>query len=118
MSFYLRNALAAVKGRRWPGLVPQRRQLNCHTASVCKVHRLTYARTYPTVLVLPDGSSIAMRYSEPRKIIRLPLDLSTLTEEERRVRLEKRKPRKKLKIVEDVEDSFDVNKYVKYIKKV
>jgi len=45
------------------------------------------------------------------------LDLSTLTDAERRARLEARKPRKKVKIMEEVEDNFNAKKYMKYIKK-
>nr|CAD7424310.1 unnamed protein product [Timema monikensis] len=94
-----------------------RRDLNCNTASICKIHRVTYARTYPTIVVLPDGSSVNIRYHEPRKIIKLPLDLSTLTEEQRKERLERRKPKKKVKIIEEIEDNFDASKYIKFIKK-
>ncbi|KAG8233709.1 hypothetical protein J437_LFUL014313 [Ladona fulva] len=93
------------------------RNLNCHSASITRPHRLIYARNYPTVVVFPDGSSINIRYHEPRKIITLPIDLEDLTEEERRLRLEKRKPKKKVKIEEDISDDFDVNRYVKFIKK-
>lgn len=50
-------------------------------------------------------------------ILQLPLDLSTLSDEERKMRLEKRKPKKKVKISEDVEDNFSAKKYLKYLKK-
>lgn len=50
-------------------------------------------------------------------MLQLPLDLSQLSEEERKMRLEKRKPKKKIKIIEDVEDNFSAKKYLKYIKK-
>ncbi|XP_071444076.1 large ribosomal subunit protein mL55 [Hetaerina americana] len=93
------------------------RRINCNSASITRPHRLIYARMYPTVLVLPDGSSVNIRYHEPRKIITLPIDLSSLSEEEMKQRLEKRKPKKKIKIEEDITDDFDVNKYAKYIKK-
>nr|CAD7586681.1 unnamed protein product [Timema genevievae] len=97
--------------------IAPRRDLNCNTASICKIHRAIYARTYPTIVVLPDGSSVNIRYHEPRKIIKLPLDLSTLTEEELKERLERRKPKKKVTIIEEIEDNFDANKYIKFIKK-
>lgn len=48
--------------------------------------------------------------------IQLPLDLSTLSESERKSRLEARKPRKKVKIMDEVEDNFNARKYMKYIK--
>ncbi|KAI8119779.1 39S ribosomal protein L55, mitochondrial [Lucilia cuprina] len=100
-----------------PVVQQQLRQISSASAAVTRLHRSIYARQYPTVVVLPDGSTINIRYSEPRKIVKLPLDLSTLTEAERKARLEARKPRKKVKIVEEVEDNFNAKKYMKYIKK-
>lgn len=47
----------------------------------------------------------------------MPLDLSTLTEAERKARVEKRKPRQKIHVEEELEDTFNSNKYLKYIKK-
>ncbi|CAH2242022.1 jg21871 [Pararge aegeria aegeria] len=72
---------------------------------------------YPTKVVLANGASINIRYHEPRKIIKLPLDMTTLSEDERKARLEKRKPKRKIKITEIVEDNFNAKKYLKYIKK-
>lgn len=45
------------------------RKISSSTAAVTKVGRSTYTRMYPTLLVLPDGSTINIRYHEPRKII-------------------------------------------------
>ncbi|CAD6992529.1 39S ribosomal protein L55, mitochondrial [Ceratitis capitata] len=95
----------------------QVRCISSATAAVTRLHRSVYCRMYPTVVVQPDGSTINIRYHEPRKIIKLPLDLSTLSEAERKARLEARKPRKKIKIAEEVEDTFNAKKYMKYIKK-
>ncbi|KAG7299788.1 hypothetical protein JYU34_016797 [Plutella xylostella] len=94
-----------------------KRYLNNNVASVTKIHREVYTRMYPTIVVLSDGSSINIRYHEPRKIIKLPLDLSELSEEERKMRVEKRKPKKKVKITDDIEDNFSSRKYLKYVKK-
>ncbi|XP_061710554.1 large ribosomal subunit protein mL55 [Cydia pomonella] len=93
------------------------RCLSNNIPEITKVHREIYTRMYPTTVVLPDGSSFNIRYHEPRKIIKLPLDLSQLSEEERKQRIDKRKPRKKVKITEDVEDNFNAKKYLKYMKK-
>ncbi|CAK1604080.1 unnamed protein product [Parnassius mnemosyne] len=93
------------------------RFLNNNTASITKIHREVYSRMYLTTVILSDGSSINIRYHEPRKIIKLPLDLFHLSEEERRVRLEKRKPKRKIKITETIEDNFNAKKYLKYLKK-
>ncbi|XP_053954182.1 39S ribosomal protein L55, mitochondrial [Anastrepha ludens] len=95
----------------------QVRYISSATAAVTRLHRSVYCRRYPTVVVQPDGSTINIRYHEPRKIIKLPLDLSTLSEAERKARLEARKPRKKVKILEEVDDTFNAKKYLKYMKK-
>ncbi|ENN79148.1 39S ribosomal protein L55, mitochondrial [Dendroctonus ponderosae] len=95
----------------------QIRSLSCWSAAITRPHRLTYTRTYPTVLVQPDGSTFTIRHSEPRKIIKLPLNIWTLSEAERKARVEKRKPKKKVVIEDDIEDSFDASSYVKYLKK-
>ncbi|XP_050071597.1 39S ribosomal protein L55, mitochondrial [Anopheles maculipalpis] len=93
------------------------RYLSCNTAAIVKVHRSIYARRYPTVMVLPNGATINLSYHEPRRIIKLPLDLSLLSEAERKARIEKRKPKQKIRIDDDVEDTFNANKYLKYMKK-
>lgn len=121
-------------------MITQTRLINSSSTSITKIHRATYARTYPTVLVLPDGSSINIKYHEPRKIIKvsniyinysinhfnkfnfsynikLPLDLSTLSDAERKARVERRKPRQTIKVEEELEDNFNSNKYLKFIKK-
>lgn len=121
----------------------QNRNVSSVTAAVTKIHRTVYCRVYPAIIVQPDGSTITVRYHEPRKIIRvkniskqnhsiilkisiiivvlyvfqLPLDVSMLTEEQRRQRLDSRKPRVSVKIEEDLEDSYNAKKYLRYIKK-
>lgn len=72
---------------------------------------------YPTVLVRPDGASVTIRYHQPRQIIQLPVNIWTLSEAERKQRLEQRKPKQKVKYVEDIDDGFDSNKYLSYLKK-
>ncbi|XP_049815532.1 39S ribosomal protein L55, mitochondrial [Schistocerca nitens] len=117
MSAFLRREFKRLPCLYENGKCEMKRHLNSNTASVCKIHRQVYPRTYPVLIVLPDGATINIRYHEPRKIIKLPLDLSTLSDEERKLRLEKRKPKSKVKIEDDYEDDFDVNKYLKYIRK-
>ncbi|XP_018394904.1 PREDICTED: 39S ribosomal protein L55, mitochondrial [Cyphomyrmex costatus] len=92
------------------------RSFNCWTAAITKKHRPVYERTYPTTLVLSDGSSIEIEYHEPRKIIVLPLNLAELTEVEKKKRLEMRKPKTKIVITEEFEDSFDENRYLNFNK--
>jgi len=43
--------------------------------------------------------------------------MELISEEERKRRMEARKPKQKVKIVEELEDSFDRTKYLKYFKK-
>ncbi|XP_060527609.1 large ribosomal subunit protein mL55 [Cylas formicarius] len=93
------------------------RKLSCFSGSITKPHRLTYTRTYPTLLVNPDGSTFTIRYPEPRQIIKLPLNIWTLSEAERKQKLELRKPKQKMVIQEDIEDSFDSSRYLNYLKK-
>lgn len=50
--------------------------INCHRASIARIGRLTYSRTYPVLLVQSDGSTINIRYHEPRKIVKVMMQLS------------------------------------------
>eukprot|EP00745_Piridium_sociabile_P043971 TRINITY_DN91057_c0_g1_i1.p1 TRINITY_DN91057_c0_g1~~TRINITY_DN91057_c0_g1_i1.p1 ORF type:complete len:139 (-),score=21.96 TRINITY_DN91057_c0_g1_i1:10-381(-) len=86
--------------------------------SVTRLNRYNFPRLYPTLMVLPDGSTITVRYKEPRKLIKLPEDLSLLSEADRKLRLQRRKPKQKLVIEDDLEeDSFDASKYSHFWKK-
>jgi len=100
-----------------PASVGQTRQLNANRASISRTGRAVFTRTYPTTVVLQNGSTICIRYHEPRCLIKMPLDLSTMSEEDRQRHLERRRPKKKVKIVEDVEDSFDLASYTHLWKK-
>ncbi|XP_050436459.1 39S ribosomal protein L55, mitochondrial [Adelges cooleyi] len=93
------------------------RPFSSNSASITKIHRKIYPQHYLTKIVKPDGSSFTVRYHEPRMIIKLPLDLNLISEEEKKRRIEARRPKKKVKIVEELNDSFDRSKYLKYFKK-
>lgn len=43
--------------------------------------------------------------------------MDSISEEERRRRIEARRPKQKVKITEELNDSFDRSKYLKYFKK-
>jgi len=93
-------------------------RFNSNRASICRISRLQYLRQYPTLVVNPDGSTFNIRYKEPRKIINLPVDLSTLSEIEKLKHLERRKPKTRISIEEDFDDvDFDSSKYLKLVKK-
>lgn len=74
-------------------------------------------RTYPVLLLQPDGSTITIRYEKPRKLLKLPVDVSSLTEEEKKERIKIFRPPKKMEVREEVEDDFDVNQYANLFKK-
>ncbi|XP_068951979.1 large ribosomal subunit protein mL55 [Petaurus breviceps papuanus] len=94
-------------------------QLNSNRASLTRIHRKAYVRLYPVMLVKQDGSTIHIRYKEPRRILTMPVDIDTLSPEERRMRLRKRNP--KYMEVEKKEtefgDDFNVEQYAKFWKK-
>ncbi|KAL3118968.1 hypothetical protein niasHT_003751 [Heterodera trifolii] len=77
-----------------------------------KIRRKEMVRLYKVKIMRSDGSVIFGRCDEPREIIQLPVDLRTLNDDERRMRIAERKPIAK-KVVEDtLDDSFDFHKYV------
>ncbi|XP_051867626.1 39S ribosomal protein L55, mitochondrial [Pristis pectinata] len=90
---------------------------NSNRTSVVRFGRQVYTRLYPVLLVRPDGSTINIRYKEPRRIITMPVDVSLLPEAERKARMRKREP-KKVKVKEEqFEDEFKVEDYSKFWKK-
>ena len=87
---------------------------NCYRACIGKNPREKFARLYPTILVQPDGSSIRINYREPISIIKLPFDLSTLDEEERKKRLSKRQMGVKKVVVKSEDDEINFDKKTKF----
>lgn len=57
----LKNILPIVIGRR----------TNCYRSSITRYSRDVYSRLYPSYLVLPDGSTIRIRYPEPRQLVKV-----------------------------------------------
>lgn len=47
-------------------------------------------------------------------IITLPLNMETISEEQRQARIQARTPLSKVEIIEEVEDDFDESKYYKF----
>ncbi|XP_017322530.1 39S ribosomal protein L55, mitochondrial [Ictalurus punctatus] len=94
-------------------------QSNSNSCSVVRCSRQKYERMYPVLLVRPDGSTINIRYKEPRRIIMMPVDISSLSEEERKARIRKRDPKRGVvkRNDDEFEDDFKLEDYSKFWKK-
>ncbi|XP_067027726.1 large ribosomal subunit protein mL55-like [Acropora muricata] len=85
----------------------KRRSSVCN-AAITRTPKATYPRTYKVRLVQPDGSTYSIRYEEPFKIIKQPIDPTYMTEEEKKERMNRLKPEKPKKIYE-LEEEEDEN---------
>ncbi|XP_071661534.1 large ribosomal subunit protein mL55 isoform X3 [Patagioenas fasciata] len=107
--------LAAVPKLLPPIVTPVRG--NSNRAAISHLHRQRYGRLYPVLLVKTDGSTVRLRYKEPKRILMLPLDSNTLPEEERRARLRRHFPSKPKAEAEETFEGIDLNTYKKFWKK-
>ncbi|XP_034885821.1 39S ribosomal protein L55, mitochondrial isoform X1 [Mirounga leonina] len=98
------------------GLHTSSRQADSSRAWLTRVHRQAYARLYPVLLVKQDGSTVHIRYREPRRVLEMPVDLDTLSPEERRTRLRKRETQlqKKKEEKPELSDDFDEERYKRF----
>ncbi|XP_063159399.1 large ribosomal subunit protein mL55 [Candoia aspera] len=96
------------------GLHTSPNQLNSNRTSIACFPRQKYARLYPVLLVRPDGSSIHLRYKEPRRILPIPVDINTLPEAERRSRLRRKNLMKSKPEEVTFEGDFKLDDYTKF----
>ncbi|XP_068677097.1 large ribosomal subunit protein mL55-like [Montipora foliosa] len=85
-----------------------KRKSSICSAAITRIPKATYPRMYKVRLVQPDGSTYFIRYEEPYKIIKKPIDPAAMTEEEKRARMNRLKPEKPKKIYE-MEEEEDEN---------
>ncbi|XP_032935389.1 39S ribosomal protein L55, mitochondrial isoform X2 [Catharus ustulatus] len=90
---------------------------NSNRAAIGHLHRQLYGRRYPVLLVSSDGSTVRLRYSEPKRILMLPLDSSTLPEAERKARLRRQFRSKPKAKEEETFEGIDLETYKKFWKK-
>ncbi|XP_064906367.1 large ribosomal subunit protein mL55 isoform X2 [Columba livia] len=90
---------------------------NSNRAAISHLHRQRYGRLYPVLLVKTNGSTVRLRYKEPKRILMLPLDSNTLPEEERRARLRRHFPSKPKAEPEETFEGIDLDTYKKFWKK-
>ncbi|XP_033821105.1 39S ribosomal protein L55, mitochondrial [Periophthalmus magnuspinnatus] len=94
-------------------------QLNSNRSSVVRCGRQVYERGFPVLLLRPDGSTVHIRYREPRRLLVMPVDVSMLSEEERRLRLKKREVKRSPQTpqAEEYHDQFRADQYTQFWKK-
>ncbi|XP_054494094.1 large ribosomal subunit protein mL55 isoform X1 [Agelaius tricolor] len=90
---------------------------NSNRAAIGHLQRQRYGRLYPLLLVSTDGSTVRLRYGEPKRILMMPLDSNTLPEAERKARLRRQFPSKPKAKEEETFEGIDLDTYKKFWKK-
>ncbi|XP_041345374.1 39S ribosomal protein L55, mitochondrial isoform X2 [Pyrgilauda ruficollis] len=90
---------------------------NSNRAAIGHLQRQRYGRLYPLLLVGTDGSTVRLRYGEPKRILMMPLDSNTLPEAERKARLRRHFPSKPKAKEEETFEGIDLDTYKKFWKK-
>ncbi|XP_073417121.1 large ribosomal subunit protein mL55 [Dendrobates tinctorius] len=94
-------------------------QQHSNRACIGRSGRTTFLRSYPVLLVQPDGSTVTIEYKEPRRMLVMPIDISTLSEDERKARLRLRNQARKTsaKKEQEIDDDFNPQEYRQFWKK-
>ncbi|XP_074899943.1 large ribosomal subunit protein mL55 [Buteo buteo] len=114
------RTLSALRLDAFPSLLPAFTtsvRLNSNRAAVSHLRRQLYGRLYPILLVKTDGSTVRLRYKEPKRILMLPLDSNTLPEAERKARLRRQFPSKPKAGPEETFEGIDLATYKRFWKK-
>ncbi|XP_069634473.1 large ribosomal subunit protein mL55 isoform X2 [Haliaeetus albicilla] len=114
------RALSALRLDAFPSLLPAFTtsvRLNSNRAAVSHLRRQLYGRLYPILLVKTDGSTVRLRYKEPKRILMLPLDSNTLPEAERKARLRRQFPSRPKAVPEETFEGIDLTTYKRFWKK-
>lgn len=84
-------------------------------SQVYKANRELFARLYPTTLVFKDGSTISIRFHEPRQIIKMPITLDDcINQAEKNAWQIRRRPTQDKQVDADKDDvKFDAKKYLR-----
>ncbi|XP_059674655.1 large ribosomal subunit protein mL55 [Gavia stellata] len=114
------RALSALRLDAVPRLLPAiavSSRSNSNRASISHLHRQLYGRLYPVLLVKTDGSTVRLRYKEPKRILMLPLDSNALPEAERKARLRRQFPSRPKAETEETFEGIDLGTYKRFWKK-
>ncbi|KAM6375219.1 large ribosomal subunit protein mL55 [Alca torda] len=114
----LGRALSALRLRaKLPPPAATSARTNSNRAAISHLHRQLYGRLYPVLLVKLDGSTVRLRYREPKRILMLPLDSNTLPEAQRKARLRRQFPSKPKAGTEETFEDIDLGTYERFWKK-
>ncbi|XP_071953145.1 large ribosomal subunit protein mL55-like [Antedon mediterranea] len=97
--------------RQSSAVFAQQCRMNSHRSSIAKTNRNVYARMYPTLIVNTDGSTYRIKYHEPKKILKLPMNIDMMHADERKARMQQYQPKAKKTVEEDIDDDFTEQKY-------
>lgn len=88
-------------------------------SQVYKASRALAPRLYPTRLVFKDGSSLVIRYEEPRHLLRVPLTLDECLDEKSKMQWQIRRRILRTGVIDTDKDDvkFDARKYLRSRKK-
>ncbi|OWK52597.1 39S ribosomal protein L55, mitochondrial [Lonchura striata] len=90
---------------------------NSNRAAVGHLQRQRYGRRYPVLLVGTDGSTVRLRYGEPKRILMVRGQPRGLPEAERKARLRRHFPSKPKAKQEETFEGIDLDTYKKFWKK-